>query len=174
VGTIPLVVVQSFLKGLLDGLEMPYSQPAAQTYVTPPDPRIQSRIPAIYIWPGEGEENRSQELGGTIPRNSGPNTPSGTKGQLHQMSVYLTWFSANQGTEGDPIFPGMIDAVMSALRYSQPNPAEITDPNTGLTSTVYNVGETMRYHTGLESTEDERWLRYDCLVDVSVWEIVQA
>jgi hypothetical protein len=63
---------------------------------------------------------------------------------------------------------------MAALRYCQPNPAELTDPNTGLTSTVYNVGEIMRYRPGIEALDDERFLRYDALINVSVWEIMNA
>ncbi len=177
----PLVTVQSFLLSLVDGLEMPYGAPAAQAYITPPDPRIQARIPAIYIWPSDGDESRSAELGGTVPRNTGPGTSSGTKGIMHQMDMYLTWFSANtrQGMEDgpisqDPVFPGMVDALMFALRFSQPNPAVLTDPNTNLTATIYNVGETMKYRTGIEATDDQRWVRYDCLVTVSVWEIFNA
>jgi len=63
---------------------------------------------------------------------------------------------------------------MFALRFSQPNPAEITDPNTLEMSTVYNVGEMMTYKTGIESTADERQKRYDALIVVSCWEIFQA
>jgi len=170
----PLVTIQSFLLSLLDGLELPYNIPAAQAYITPPDPRIQAKIPAIYIWPSDGEENRSPELGGTVPRNSGPNTPSGTKGLLHQFDIYVTWFSSNSGRQQDPVFPAIVDTIMLALRYSQPNPVELTDPSTNLTSTVYNTGEVMHYKIGVESTADERWLRYDSLLTVSVWEIINA
>lgn len=171
----PIVTVQSFLLSLLDSLPLPYGMPAAQAFITPPDPYVQARIPAIYIWPADGDENRSTELGGTVPRNSGPNTPSGTKGILHQVDVYITWTGAvNAGTQSDPVFPGIVDAVMAALRYSQPNPAYITDPNTNLTSTVYNVGENMKYRPGIESLKDERLLRYDCLITCSVWEIINA
>jgi hypothetical protein len=170
----PLVTTQSFLLSLLDGLELPYNVPAAKAYVTPPDPRIQAKVPAIYIWPSDGQENRSSELGGTIPRNSGPGTPSGTKGLLHQMDVYVTWFSSNSGRQQDPVFPAIVDTVMLALRYSQPNPVELTDPSTNLTSTIYNVGETIRYRTGVEATADERFLRYDALLQVSCWEIINA
>src|SRR6266550_8228977 len=92
--TVPVVNAQSYLLSILDDLPMPYGKPAARAYVTPPDPRVQAKIPAIYIWPSDGEENRSPELGGTIPRNTGPGTSSGTKGILHKMDVYLTWFSA--------------------------------------------------------------------------------
>jgi hypothetical protein len=166
--------VQSFLLSLLDGLELPYGVPAAKAYITPPDPRVQAKVPAIYIWPSDGSENRSSELGGTVPRNTGPGTASGTKGLLHQFDIYVTWFSSNSGRQQDPVFPAIVDTVMLALRYSQPNPAYLTDPNTNLTSTVYNVGEDQKYRIGVEATADERFLRYDALISVSVWEIINA
>ncbi len=168
------MTTQSFLLSILSGLQLPYGVPAAQAFITPPDPRVQARIPAIYIWPSDGTENRSAELGGTVPRNKGPGTASGTKGLLHQFDVYVTWFAVNSGKQKDPVFPGIVDCVMMALRYTQPNPAELTDPATGLTSTVYNVGEQMKYRTGIESTADERFLRYDALIQVSCWEIINA
>lgn len=168
------MVVQQFLLSLLDKLEMPYNVPASNAYITPPDPRIQAKVPAIYIWPSDGQENRSTELGGTVPRNTGPGTPSGTKGLLHQFDIYVTWFSSNSGTQADPKFPAIVDTVMMALRYSQPNPYKATDPATGLTSDILNVGETLRYRTGVEATNDERWLRYDALIQCSVWEIINA
>jgi hypothetical protein len=169
-----ILTCQQFLQSLLDGLELPYGVPSAQAYVTPPDPRVQAKIPAIYIWPSDGRENRSAELGGTIPRNTGPGTPSGTKGLLHSFDVYVTWFSPNSGKQADPVFPAIVDTIMMALRYSQPNPAYLTDPNTGITSTIYNVGEDQRYRIGVESTADERWHRYDSLLSVNVWEIINA
>jgi len=171
---VPIVNAQSFLLSLLDDLPMPYGKPAAKAYITPPDPRIQAKVPAIYIWPSDGEENRSSELGGTIPRNTGPGTSSGTKGILHKMDVYLTWFSAGSDKQQDPVFPGMVDAVMFALRYSMPNPVYITDPSTEITSTIYNTGEDISYRIGVESTADERIKRYDALMTVSMWEIFNA
>ena len=169
-----IVTIQQYLQVKLDGLEMPANIAAAQAYITPPDPRVQARVPAIYIWPSDGNENRSTELGGTIPRNTGPNTPSGTKGLLHQFDIYVTWFSANQGKQADPLFPGIVDTIMFALRTSLPNPAEMTDPYTGQTSTIYNVGEQQKYRIGIEATADERWLRYDSLIQCSIWEILNA
>jgi len=169
-----ILTCQQFLQSVLQGLELPYGVPSAQAFITPPDPRVQAKIPAIYIWPSDGQENRSSELGGTIPRNTGPNTPSGTKGLLHQFDIYITWFSSNSGKQADPVFPAIVDTAMAALRYSQPNPVELTDPNTLQTSTIYNVGENIRYRIGIESTADERWLRYDSLLQVAVWEIINA
>jgi hypothetical protein len=68
----------------------------------------------------------------------------------------------------------MVDAVMFALRFSLPNPAYITDPNTNLTSTIYNTGEQMTYRTGIESLADQRRKRYDALINVSIWELFNA
>lgn len=170
----PIVAVQQFLLNLLDGLPMPYGFPSAKAYVTPPDPRVRAKIPAIYIWPSDGDENRSADLGGTIPRNTGPGTGSGTKGIVHRMDVYLTWFSAGSGKVQDPIFPGMLDAVMYALRFSQPNPVTWTDTNSGLVSEICNIGEEITYRTGIESTADERQKRYDALIGVNAWEIFRA
>src|ERR1700760_2892539 len=100
----PIVNVQSFLLSLLNDLPMPYGQPNATAVITPPDPRVQARIPAIYIWPADGEENRSSDLGGTVPRNSGVGTASGTKGIRHEIDVYITWTSAltRQSQAGGP------------------------------------------------------------------------
>ena len=169
-----LVTVQSFILSLLDDLPMPYGKPNADAYITPPDPRVQAKVPAIYIWPSDGDESRASDKGGTINRNTGIGTSSGFKGMLHRMDVYITWFSTGGGTQQDPIFPAMVDAVMNALRFSQPNPAVVTDPNTNLSWTIYNVGEEMTYRTGMASTADERQKRYDALITVSVWEIVNA
>ena len=169
-----IVSTQTFLYGILNDLPMPYGRPNAKAFILPPDPRTNAKVPAIYIWPSDGDENRSSGLGGTVPRNTGPGTPSGTKGLLHRMDVYMTWFSAESGKQMDPVFPGMVDAVMSALRYSMPNPLEVIDPNTELGSTIYNVGEVMTYRTGVESTSDERQKRFDALLTVDCWEIINA
>jgi hypothetical protein len=169
-----LVTTQTFLYYILNDLPMPYGRPSGKAYILPPDPRVQAKIPAIYVWPSDGDENRSSELGGTVPRNTGPGSPSGTKGIMHRMDVYLTWFSAESGKSQDPVFPGMVDAVMTALRYSLPNPYPVTDPNTEQGSTIYNVGEQMTYRTGVESTQDERQKRFDALITVNVWEILNS
>ena len=168
------MTVSAYLLSLLDKLEMPSGIPAADAYITPPDPRVKAKVPAIYIWPSDGQENRSSELGGTIPRNTGPNTPSGTKGVQHDFDIYVTWFSVLNGKQADPRFPSIVDTIMAALRYSLPNPAEMTDPNTLETSTIYNVGEQIRWRIGVEATQDERQLRYDALISCPIWEVINA
>lgn len=170
----PIVSTQTYLYGVLNNIPMPYGRANAKAFILPPDPRVQAKIPAIYIWPSDGEENRSAELGGTVNRNTGPGTSSGTKGMMHRMDVYLTWFSAESGKSQDPVFPGMVDAVLAALRFSTPNPVPAYDANLEMGSTIYNVGEQMTYRTGVESTADERQKRFDALITVNCWEIFNA
>ena len=88
--------------------------------------------------------------------------------------MYVTWFSSNSGTQADPEFPAIVDTVMLALRYSQPNPYQATDPATNLTSTIYNIGETSGTALGWRRPADERWLRYDALIQCSIWEMINA
>lgn len=174
VALLSIVTISAFLLSILDQLQLPYGIPAAQAYITPPDPRVQAKIPAIYIWPSDGLENRSAELGGTIPRNTGPGTPSGTKGLQHNFDIYVTWTSVLSGKQADPRFPGIVDTVMEALRTCLPNPAQFTDPATLQTSSIYNVGEQLRFRIGIEGLADERMHRYDALISCPVWEIINA
>ena len=97
--------MQSYLFSLLDELPFPYGIPNGRAYITPPGSPLQAKIPAIYIWPADGDENRSEQLGGTIPRNTGPGTASGTKGIMHRFDVYLTWFSSGAGPVAGPEIP---------------------------------------------------------------------
>ena len=129
------MVVQQFLLSLLAGPGASVRRPGGQGLRHPARPEGAGEGAGdLHLAVSDGQENRSAELGGTIPRNTGPNTASGTKGLLHQMDVYVTWFSSNSGRQQDPVFPAIVDTVMLALRYSQPNPAQLTDPATNLTS----------------------------------------
>lgn len=162
------------MQQLLHDLPMPAGLNNLVAYITPPDPNVEAQDPTAYIWPSSGRESRSPEVGGSLPRNSGPGTGSGTKGVMHMMDVYLVYFMPNDDPDADTSFPGMVDAVMYALRFSQPNPAYINDPYTTITSCIYNVGEQMSYRIAVEATEDEVFNRYDALITVDVWEELNA
>ena len=63
---------------------------------------------------------------------------------------------------------------MLALRFSQPNPAYLTDPATNLTSTVYNTGENMHYRIGIESPTTSGGSGTTRSIQCSIWEIINA
>ena len=72
------------------------------------------------------------------------------------------------------MFPAIVDTVMLALRYSHAEPGGAHRPGDEPHLDIYNVGEQIKYRTGVEATADERWLRYDALLQVTVWEIINA
>jgi hypothetical protein len=169
----PIASSLGYVKGLLVGLPMPGSLPAMNAYITPPDPNTETDIPTAYVWPTEGAEGRDPEKGGAVPRNSGPGTASGTKGTEHAIDVYVVWFGADDEPDIDSLFPGIVDAVMAAFRFSD-DPAAAVDPYTGEQSTLVDIGERMSYRITLRSLVEQAYNRYDALVGLSVTEIIRA
>jgi len=169
----PIASTLGYIKGLLVSLPMPGSLPDMNAYITPPDPNTETDIPTAYVWPTGGEENRDPEKAGTVPRNSGPDTASGFKNIEHDIDVYVVWFAADDEADIDNLFPGVVDAVMAAFRFSA-DPATAVDPYTGQVSTLIDVGERQSYRITLRSLVEQAFNRYDCLVGLSVLEVIQA
>ena len=169
----PIASTLSYVKGLLASLPMPGELPPMNAYITPPDPNVEADIPTAYVWPSEGDENRDSGKAGTVPRNTGPGTASGFKNIEHAIDVYVVWFGADDQPDIDSLFPGIVDAVMFALRTSA-DPATAVDPYTEQETTLIDVGETMRYRITLRSLVEQAFDRYDCLLSLSVLEVIQA
>lgn len=168
----PIASTLEYVKGLLNGLAMPgINTPNMVAYITPPDPNVEAQYPTAYVWPTDGHESRNAP--GTIPRNTGPNTPSGFKPVNHMIDVFIIYFMADDDTQADSLFPGIVDAVMAALRTSQDSET-LTDPYTGATSTLYNLGESIDYQIVISSLADQAYNRYDCLLRCPVMELIQA
>lgn len=161
------------MKSLLDGLAMPSSLPAMRAVIMPPDPNDDSDMPTAYVWPADFDESRDDEQGGAIPRNTGPGTPSGNKAIEHMIEVFIIYFQAGDDPDADSLFPGIVDAVLAAFRTSA-DPAPITDPWTGATSNLYDVGEVMRGRIVVSATQDQAMNRLDCLLTCTVHELIQA
>jgi hypothetical protein len=169
----PLASTTAYIKSLLNGLPMPGGLPNMAAYINPPDPNDEANIPTAYVWAPDFDESRNEEQGGTIPRNSGPGTPSGTKALEHMIEVFLVYFQANDDPQADSLFFGVVDASLAALRTSD-DPAIITDPYTGMQSSLYDVGEVMRGRTVISAVGDQAWNRLDALLTCTVHEIFQA
>lgn len=152
---------------------MPGGLPNMACYITPPDPNVEGGIPTSYVWPADFDESRNPDKGGTIPRNTGPGTPSGDKPIEHSVEIFIVYFMANDEPLSDSLFPGIVDAVMFTLRTSE-DPAKIMDPFTGQQSTLYDVGETTRGRIVVSATADQAYNRYDCLLTCQVLELIQA
>jgi hypothetical protein len=169
----PIAGTLSVVKGLLVGLPMPPGLPNMAACITPPDPNTETQVPTAYVWPTDGDESRDPEKAGTVPRNSGPGTPSGDKGIEHSIDVYVVWMASDEEPDIDNLFPGVVDAVMAAFRFSK-DPAQAVDPYTGQVSTLIDLGEKMSYRITLRSLIEQAYSRYDALVGLSVLEVIQA
>jgi hypothetical protein len=168
----PIASTLAWVKGQVNGLAMPgINTPSMVAYITPPDPNDEAQYPTAYVWPTDGRESR--ENPGTIPRNTGPDTPSGFKPINHMIDVFIVWFQADDDPDADSLFPGIVDAVMAALRTS-PDSETLTDPYTGGQSTLYDLGEQITYQIFINSLADQAYDRYDCLLRCTITELIQA
>lgn len=168
----PLVSVLEYVKNTLNGLPMPGTGiPDMVAYITPPDPNVNAQVPTVYVWIPDFDESR--EPPGTIPRNTGPGTPSGFKPVTHMVDLFIVWFMADDDPAADSLFPAIVDAVMAALRTSQDS-VTLTDPYTSEQSTLYDLGERMRGQIVISALADQAYNRYDALVRCQVMELIQA
>jgi hypothetical protein len=172
----PVTVVLTALKAILDGLVLPGGCGALDAYITPPNPR-DAPPPAIYLWSARGPEKRQ-----SLPRNqtstpvTSPIGPSqaGWKEIRHSVDAYLTWFGQADQPDADTNFPRAIDGIMMALRTG-PSPLYTSDPATGVQSDLVNIGEEMTYQmVPPRAAASQRLLRYDCLITIQCTEFFQA
>jgi hypothetical protein len=172
---VPINTVQVYVKTLLNGLAWPIANlPALQCQITPPDPNVEANIPQAYVWPARGRENRNPKNGGTIPRATSDTSPSGLKTQQHRLEVFLVWWGQDDDVDADTLFPGMVDAVMDALRVSADPTPVLTDPWTSRQSYLIDVGEAMDYEITIRAVADQRYNRYDALITCVIHEVFAA
>jgi hypothetical protein len=168
--TSPLNSTQLYIKGLVDGLILPGNNRPLEAFITPEDPRDEPN-PAIYIWPARGDEHRQAS-----PRVNVLRTPNSAGWKIidHEIELFLMWFDDDGDAQSDTTFPAVIDTVMFTLR-SNANPAVIYDPYTALGSQLIDVGERMTYQlAGVRAVADQRFLRYDALITLSITEELQS
>lgn len=169
----PINSAQVYLQSLLDGLPLPGSIPNLAAFITPPDPNEEADVPAAYIWPSTGDESRDSSRVGTVPRNTGPGTPSGWKNIAHTLDIWVVYFGQDDDPAADTLFTGIVDAIMLALRTSPERPL-VTDPYTEQQSWLLDIGEKMSYRIDLRALSDQAYNRYDAQITVPLVEALQA
>ena len=169
----PIVAVQNALLQILDNLPMPNGNYLLQAYITPPDPETDYSNPHAYLWPTRGHESRNPGDGGAIPRNTGVNTPAGTKPIRHNFEIFVRWYANNDDPDADAWFPSIMDSIMWALRTAT-DPLVVVDPFTEVNSQLIGIGEDMSYEITVRATTDEAMNMYDGLITLPVLEILHA
>jgi hypothetical protein len=156
----------AFVKTVLDDLAMPGGAPPMAAYINAPDPNTQTTIPTAYVWPSSFDTSRD-----TVPRNLGPYSQAGAgfKAKQHGIDVFIVWMDGSNAADSDTIFPGIVDFAVAALETVK-MPQLITDPYNGAVTEMVNLGEVIRGRIVASAVEDERFLRYDCLLNLPVQE----
>lgn len=168
----PVVTVQQYLKDRLNGLALPIGLGNLTAQVRPPAADDGTGANA-YVWGSAGDEARQ-----TFPRAQHLELPSGGNKMLtHRTNVWLVFFADQDAPNADLQFPAIVDFVMATLRNVEmlDQTQHAQDPITGQLSNLLNVGENMSWEQGpVRATAEQRYLRYDGLVNVEVIEIIQA
>lgn len=170
----PILSTCLYLQNLLNGLVMPGAgTPAMVATIEVPDPNVETEIPTAYVWPTDGEESRDGPAG-TMPRNTGPGTPSGDKSITHNADLWVVWMGYGDDPQTWPAWLGVMDAVMNALRTAYPMPVMAADPYTEAESQISDVGERQSYKTAVNAVADQAYLRFDALIRLRVVEVISA
>ena len=169
----PVVSAQTYVQGILQGATPPGAtgiKGPLECLITPLDPDVNPGGGArIYVWPAKGPEKRR-----AMPRNTGPGTQAGWKQLTHELEIFLVWMDSPNDPQADVNFPLLIDYVMFLLRTS-PNPAQVTDPETGVVSNMVNLGEVMTYeYVPPRTLAEMAFRRYDARVSCSLLELFQS
>jgi hypothetical protein len=171
----PIWTALNHVESILANLPLPGSGGSTlATFIRPPDPESDQSLPHAYVWPGRGTEMRESV---PRPQQGTPGTGStqaGWKQKHHMVDVWVTWFQDQDDPTPDASFPVIMDAIEDALRCST-DPVKVQDPVTFRWSQLFATGEDMDYDIGLpRATRDQRILRYDGKVSLTVKESFQA
>lgn len=165
-----LNAIQSYVKGLLNGITLPFPQdPTLTAYIAPPIPGDEV-APLCYIWGSVVKEKRQ-----TAPRAQPGNLSSGGfKLRSYNLDLWLYAAEASDDPSIDSLFPAVIDAVCRVLRNTQMQ-IQITDAATGETSTVQAIGEDFQIdYAPVRTLDDQRMSQYMARIIVDITERIQA
>lgn len=158
----PLNSVQTHIKGILDGIQLPLGAGNLSAYITPPDPG-NGMIPSAYIWGSVAEDVRR-----SMPRFQGFRVIK------HEIDIWLIWFGPADDVNSDKAFPAIVDAVCEVLRTTPMPVLNKKDPVTGQNSNIEMIAERLRWdYSPVHSVEDQRWLCYTARIICDVREQVQ-
>ena len=168
----PVNTVTTFIRDTLNGTVLPLALGNLEAVISPVNPGDGAGATA-YIWGSHGVEKRQ-----TVPRAQHADlSTGGNKTLTHSCDVWLVWFGSSEEDQIDLMFPAILDTVMGVLRNVQMLDAtqHAHDPVTGQLSNLLNMGENMTWDYGpVRATADQRWWRYDAVINVEVVEIIQA
>lgn len=172
-----LYLQQNVFNGVICPLP-PFTQPI-QAFIQPPVPgTIAIDQPQVYIWGATWRDMRIAIPRAGVPGNvqGTPPGPAGLKQKVYNMQLYIVALTPAQGPNvpyPDSAFALVINAVENAM-YTAVMPQDLTDPTTKQQSQMLNLGEEIVGDYDVPRTlQDQRYLRYECRLTVTLTEIYQ-
>lgn len=166
----PLNSMQQYVKGLLDGAQLPLNLGTLQVFITPPDPGDGTE-PTVYIWGSIANERRQ-----SMPRHQpGSYSTGGFKLIDHAIDLWLTFCGYADDEMVDSQFPIVIDAVCAILRDTLMPKINVIDEVTGQLSDILSIGEKISWdYAPVRSLDDQRMLRFTSRIVLELTEKIQA
>ncbi len=166
----PLASVQTYVKSLLDGTQLPLGLGTLAAYITPPDPG-ESTEPAVYIWGSVAKEQRQ-----SMPRHKpGQYSTGGFVWIKHTIDLWLLYCMYEDDPNIDQSYPGVIDFIQSILRDTLMPVQNLYDQVTGQLSHLMAIGEDMTWdYAPVHSLADQRMLRFTARRTVDIKELIQS
>lgn len=160
--------VQLYMKGLLDGMDLPVSMGGNKlTAMVSPPAKDSRTVPRCYIWGSTGTEARR-----TMPRTEG------FKNVEHKIDIWVVAFASPKGVgtgSQDSPFPSILEAIMNQLRTTPMPVINLVDNITGRTSDIISIGEDMKWdYAPVHTIVPDRTLRFDGRIVATVKEWLQA
>lgn len=171
----PLLSIQRYLQGILDGLPVPGQTKALKAQITPP-PLQPLKGPMAFVW---GASLRVDRQAGPRITGKDPST-AGFKHLAWELDVWLSYMTNPNSQTLDSEFPAFIDAVMVALwqtpmtGFIDPQGTPCPRQTDGATQ-IMSIGENMRLEVATpRAVANARTLYFSAQLTLDVYEVVQS
>ena len=145
--------------------------PNLQAHISVPVGAVITDGPHAFVWGGTMTERR-QTMGG--PRTGQVGTPGAAFREInHRVDITVRWGLPSALTTRSSIFPVVLDTIIEVLR-GVTMPVNISDEQTGRTSTIQIIGEEFVTTYGQTyAMADQRYWSYGAKIVMPVKEILQ-
>lgn len=173
--------VQMYVRDVIQGVEAPdYASPLLSAVSVPIPGVLKLAQPLAFVWGASWREDRisiPRAAAGINPTlidpNSGQTVPSGWKERFYTVSAWIYGAELPNDPNRDTKFPVLIEQVMDTIRMTS-LPQPIVDEKTGEHSKILSIGENFSAEYDVDRTlADQRTLRNECVLQISVQEVFQ-
>jgi len=169
-----LNAVQQFIRDTINGTSSSYL-PSLKAWVAPPSVGDIGNAPNAYVWGATFHEHRWTMSAGRYDGDQNYMLGSGGNKKVeYQVYIWISVATKADDPHADEAFPILLENVLKALRAT-PKVNNITDPSTGQSSSLMDLGEEFQVeYSTPRTTADQRIIRTDCRITAMFFEMISA